>query len=390
MIDPDLSFFPLMAEATIYPKFFWSDKENRAKIYALGVKKKSHSIPIPKAGELWLCSYPFAPHLPLTHPWEKWSLPYFFQPSFAMIEIDNQREFYGNYPWKELPFLAKDEKYILEQKEELPTYQEYLSTLESIPPDLPKVVLAKCTKYISNHEINPWEILSWNQKKTQGLFQFAIQERKESCFLGYSPERLYQRNEDTLLAEAIAGTLPSELPDRDKRESLSQNLEMSNKDIAEFAFVENFVEEITKRVSLKYTKKKRKIIQAGSLDHFYNSFSATLLKDITDRKMVSLFHPTPATLGYPSDLASSFLHDNESFCRGLYAGLIGYITPKQSDFAVGLRSALIQKNHLYTFSGGGIVQESISENEWRELELKENNILEHLHAFKQRPCLSFS
>ena len=71
------------------------------------------------------------------------------------------------------------------------------------------------------------------------------------------------------------------------------------------------------------------------------------------------------------------INDIESFNRGWYAGAIGtYNKNGDGDFYVPIRSALIKKNKIFLYSGGGIVKDSNREKEWEETEVK----LEHLKS----------
>ncbi|KZV21682.1 isochorismate synthase, chloroplastic-like [Dorcoceras hygrometricum] len=61
----------------------------------------------------------------------------------------------------------------------------------------------------------------------------------------------------------------------------------------------------------------------------------------------------------------------ESFDRGMYAGPVGWFGGAGSEFAVGIRSALVGKDTgAILYAGTGIVEGSKSAMEWKELELK--------------------
>ena len=88
-------------------------------------------------------------------------------------------------------------------------------------------------------------------------------------------------------------------------------------------------------------------------------------------------YPSPALLGHPNKEALKTIEENESFDRGLYGGAIGLFNIKgEGDFYVTIRSALINKNNIFLFSGGGITEKSDSLKEWEETELK----LEHIKS----------
>ncbi|MDC0224241.1 chorismate-binding protein, partial [Deltaproteobacteria bacterium] len=60
----------------------------------------------------------------------------------------------------------------------------------------------------------------------------------------------------------------------------------------------------------------------------------------------------------------------EPFDRGWYAGPVGWISHSQAEFAVGIRSGLLSRRILRIFTGAGIVEGSVPEEEWREIEDK--------------------
>ena len=60
----------------------------------------------------------------------------------------------------------------------------------------------------------------------------------------------------------------------------------------------------------------------------------------------------------------------EPFDRGWYAGPVGWIGANEAEFAVGIRSGLVRGRSLSLFSGAGIVEGSVSEAEWAEVEQK--------------------
>ena len=66
----------------------------------------------------------------------------------------------------------------------------------------------------------------------------------------------------------------------------------------------------------------------------------------------------------------------EKFDRGLYSGLIGWISLEMNcEFAVAIRSALCKDEKLYIYAGAGIVEESDPKEEFFETELKFKTIL---------------
>ena len=94
---------------------------------------------------------------------------------------------------------------------------------------------------------------------------------------------------------------------------------------------------------------------------------------------MKLLHPTPAVAGTPMKRAMQVIEKLEPHDRGWYAGPVGWIDPKgNGDFFVALRSALVKDEQAHIFVGGGIVSESLPEQEWHETELKLQPIISAL------------
>ena len=65
--------------------------------------------------------------------------------------------------------------------------------------------------------------------------------------------------------------------------------------------------------------------------------------------------------------------DAEPFDRGWYAGPVGWIGRDAAEFAVAIRSGLVQQGpapSLALYSGAGIVRGADAEAEWAEIEHK--------------------
>ncbi|MFI6503353.1 isochorismate synthase MenF [Nonomuraea typhae] len=87
--------------------------------------------------------------------------------------------------------------------------------------------------------------------------------------------------------------------------------------------------------------------------------------------LAGLLHPTPAVGGHPRPEALGWLREAEAFDRGWYAGPIGWVNARQEgDFAVALRSALLDGDSATLFAGCGIVAGSDPERELAETWLK--------------------
>ena len=119
-------------------------------------------------------------------------------------------------------------------------------------------------------------------------------------------------------------------------------------------------------------------MQLTHRSHLYARVSGTLQSDICDADLLRMLHPTPAVGGHPSREAIAAISALEPFDRGWYAGPIGWIGADAAEFAVGIRSGVLERNTLSLFSGAGILTGSTPEGEWQEIEQKICDFLEVL------------
>ena len=94
-----------------------------------------------------------------------------------------------------------------------------------------------------------------------------------------------------------------------------------------------------------------------------------------------IYIPRLRLVVFPRDAALAEIRDNEQLDRGWYAGPIGWIDKDgHGEFAVALRSGLIDGNKATLFAGCGIVADSDPDNEYAESRLKLKVMLRALYG----------
>ncbi len=235
---------------------------------------------------------------------------------------------------------------------------------------LGKVVLARRTDLTFAREVDPALLAERLEDATPGCFHFYVEPEEGVAFLSASPERLLRREGRGIESEAVAGTRPrgaSEVDDAELRDDLLR----SKKDKAEHDYVRIGIGEalgplcgeleIEDGVSEMKTASRR---------HLVSRVRGLLRDGVSDAEVLRALHPTPAVGGYPRDAALAEIRTAEDFDRGWYAGPVGWIGADGAEFAVGIRSGLVRGKNLSLFSGAGIVEGSVPETEWAEIEQK--------------------
>ncbi|KAL8042187.1 hypothetical protein ABFX02_09G034100 [Erythranthe guttata] len=246
-----------------------------------------------------------------------------------------------------------------------------LDLISSKNSTLVKVVLARSSRVLTIVEIDPLEWLTSLQVEGDNAYQFCLQPPESPAFIGNTPERLFYRNRLNVYSEALAGTRA-----RGGTESLDlqigNDLLSSAKDHHEFAVVRESIRRKFETVCSSTVVEPSKVLRKlPRVQHLYAKLTGTLRKEDDEFKILSSLHPTPAVCGLPTEEARILISETEKFDRGMYAGPVGWFGGAESEFAVGIRSALVGKGvGALLYAGTGIVEGSNSSLEWQELELK--------------------
>ncbi len=243
--------------------------------------------------------------------------------------------------------------------------------LDAIRDDaLDKVVLARRVALELDTPMDPLLVLRHLEAATPGSFHFAFHPSGGPAFVGASPERLFRLEQRGVVSEAVAGTRPrGETEEEDA--ALREKLLQSPKERREHAFVQEAIQSDLERIcsSVEPPGETTDLALARGR-HLYARLQGTLAPDTSAVDLLRVLHPTPAVAGVPSTEATTAIRTQEPFDRGWYAGPVGWIGADAAEFAVALRAGLVDESQLALFSGAGIVEGSVPDREWDEIEQK--------------------
>ncbi len=246
--------------------------------------------------------------------------------------------------------------------------------------ELSKIVLARQVRYRFAEKPSPWQILKRLRERNSDSYLFGFDRRSHDPFVGASPERLYKRIGNRIETEAVAGTRPrGKTAEEDAR--YRDDLLHSSKDRTEHELVVRGIAESLKPLASRITAgSSPTVVQLSQVQHLVIQIEADLRPGITDDDILRALQPTPAVGGYPRTNALELIPVLESFDRGPYAGPIGWMSPNEAEFAVGIRSAVIRNEKLLLTAGAGIVRGSDPNAEWEEIDQKFNTFASILNA----------
>lgn len=245
-----------------------------------------------------------------------------------------------------------------------------------------KIALARCAAFAFSESLHPLHFVHLLQQAEQRAFVFCFQLDAHRAFVGATPERLYQRAGNTLHTEAVAGTRKrGATPQEDAL--LREELWQSDKEQREHELVREHLRTVLERHgSITFEQHPAAIMTLPRVHHLHSPFEAALNDGVFDADLLPDLHPTPAVAGLPQRASVHAIAAIEQFDRGWYTGPIGYIGHNDTEFAVAIRSGLVENTILRLYSGAGIVPGSEAEAEWNEIEHKLGGFLALLHGEK--------
>lgn len=201
------------------------------------------------------------------------------------------------------------------------------------------------------------------------IFAFG---RGETCFLGATPERLVKLVGREVSVDCLAGSIARGATDAED-ERLARQLLASAKDRIEHEVVVHAVTEALSDVCdrVEQASDTPKVIRSRNVQHLSTPLRGRLIGGHCVLDLVERLHPTPAVGGYPRAVALETIREREGLDRGWYAGPVGWVNGEgEGEFAVAIRSALVNGDQATLFAGAGIMADSNPESEYAETGLK--------------------
>jgi menaquinone-specific isochorismate synthase len=385
---PNIDLVRWLEGHPVFPKVYWKETESDTTYAAVGNLLSFSQVPrISDSSSEEIRFYGgmrFSERLCLDDAtWEGFPKVCFWLPEIELSHKDGQTEAvcYGlngrtrteigsdnKLPGRErcISFLERhDTPNFAHWGKKVQTVLEALSTGE-----LNKLVLARKTILQFLQPLSPWPCLDHLIRKALRATLFAFQLNPSLCFLGASPEKLFERKGSVISTDVVASTRPrGATPEQDlqfERELLS-----GAKEQREFQIVKTFLKNTISPFSRKLEwEGQDRILKTSHVQHIYNRLSASIKKEISDEEIILALHPTPSLGGFPTKKALAILQHIEPFDRGWYGAPVGVIGSHRASLYVAIRSALIQNRTMHLFAGTGVVEGSIAEQEWEELEDK--------------------
>lgn len=415
-----LDFFNIGKEHYRGERFFWKDPTDETVLIGLGISKQIQTdqasdrfFHVEKEWEHFLADslifnpykeiavgpvmfggFSFDPYKEKTDLWSKYADSLFHLPKYLLSIIRGQTYLTTNTVCTpdEDPYLLKkvseernqilnslhrseriNSAALLETREIEP--EQWKKTVDGVVKELTegplkKVVLARELRLVFDDQVEAEDVLNNLYLQQHESFIFAF-ESNGDCFIGASPERLVKKQGNEVYSTCLAGSIPRGKTEEEDRK-FGQLLLSDPKNLIEHGFVVEMIKEALEESCEEIILPEQpQLMKIRDIQHLYTPVIGKCHKDASLLLLVERLHPTPALGGLPKDEAVVKIRQVETLDRGFYAGPIGWMDyRKNGEFAVSIRSGLIQGNEVSLFAGCGVVADSDSESEYLETSLK--------------------
>ncbi|MGM7636302.1 isochorismate synthase [Bacillus sp. Hm123] len=418
-IDP-LAFYQNGRATYTGERFFWKDRDGELTIVGLGnihtirseqrnelrykeVEQKwddlteCASIHNPfdayGTGPLLFGGFSFDPERPQEQEWSNFSPAFFYVPEFMLTTyhgesylttnmictshdsaelIDKMERKKTHLLHEALPSLQKTVDLVKMAEHDPEAWKQSIDEVVqsmTADPELKKVVLARKLTAHFQSEITPDLVLERLLDQQPESFVFSL-EAMESCFLGASPERLVRKRDQVALSTCLAGSIKRGRDEAEDQQLGSELLNDSKNRVEHDYVVQMIRKEMSHLCHEVDVPTTPTLMKVRDIQHLY-----TPVIGYTEQGSILPFveklHPTPALGGLPNDKALREIRRLEIMDRGFYGAPVGWMDyRKNGEFAVAIRSGLLNKQQAVLYAGCGVVADSQAESEFIETGIK--------------------
>ena len=240
-----------------------------------------------------------------------------------------------------------------------------------------KIVLARCADEVLEKKVEPIELFYRACALYPRLFVALVDTAKSGCWLTATPEILLDRNGEDWRTIALAGTMKLE---GDQLNGEGESMRWSTKNIQEQRIVVTYITECLEQFTGDFEEEGPRTVRAANLVHLRSDFTFRLSDEGHIGDLLHVLHPTPAVCGLPKREAFQFIIKNEHTPRRYYSGFMGPLQMESTHLYVSLRCMNIEDHVCHLFAGGGLLKDSVEEQEWAETEAKMETMRRILQA----------
>ncbi|MEO8699485.1 MAG: isochorismate synthase [Kofleriaceae bacterium] len=229
-----------------------------------------------------------------------------------------------------------------------------------------KIVAARTCTVAHGGAVRAADLLAALDDRHGDCVRVLVRPPNAGALVAATPERLVRRIGDTVLCDALAGTVRTDVA------GSAEALLASAKDRREHAHVVDAIREALAGLGMQVAAPAEPVVrQLRHMLHLHTPFRATGERPPHVLELARRLHPTPAVGGTPTGHAIDWIRRHEPVERGWYASPVGWFDlDGNGELAVAIRSGVLAGNRAHLWAGAGIVAGSDPDRELAETELK--------------------
>lgn len=230
--------------------------------------------------------------------------------------------------------------------------------------------------------INPYRVLGTTNPSPYMVYMKIDDDE----IMSTSPETLVRLENGRLTTFPVAGSRPRGLTEEEDQE-LEADLLSDEKELSEHNMLvdlgRNDLGRISRFDSVEVTKYMM-IHKYSKIMHICSQVEGDIKDDCDALSAIESVLPAGTLSGAPKIRACEIIEELESEERGVYGGALGYLDfTGNMDTCIAIRMAVKKDGRVYVQAGGGIVADSIPENEYQESANKAAAVMNAIKAAKE-------
>lgn len=229
-------------------------------------------------------------------------------------------------------------------------------------------------KFYGEFEITPnaFDIFAKLYSISPNPYSMLYKLDDERAVISSSPECFIKRSGDVIYSVPVKGTASSSLP-----KSELYNVKDKSENLMITDLVRNDIGRISEKV---WVEDFQGIHTFNQVHHMSSKVCGQLKGDTSNADCIKATFPPGSMTGAPKIKAIQIINELEQIQRGIYSGCLGTVeNANRFDFAVTIRTILLEGKKFEFQAGGAIVWDSIPEKEIAEVNLKIKPILQALN-----------
>ncbi|MCQ9366864.1 anthranilate synthase component I [Brevibacterium sp. 91QC2O2] len=265
------------------------------------------------------------------------------------------------------------------------THADYLDSVREaqrriVDGDIFQVVIGQ--RFTTECPADPLEVYRalrrTNPSPYMYLMDIPVPDGPSLAVVGSSPEALVTVADGLLSTHPIAGSRPRGATGAQDA-ALAAELLADEKERAEHLMLvdlaRNDLSKVCAAGSVDVTQ-FMEIERFSHIMHISSTVTGRLREGLTGIDVLRATFPAGTLSGAPKPMALQIIDELEPVARGLYGGVVGYLSFSGNlDMAIAIRTGVIRQGLVHVYAGGGVVADSVPQAEYEESQNKAAAVL---------------